>query len=369
MRKIPPVDLACQYEQIAQEANEAVLNVLSSGRYINGPVVIDFEEKFSQYVGVSQTVSCASGTDALYLSLRALDIGIGDEVITSPFTFIATAEAITHSGAEPVFIDIDPETFNLNPELLETAITPKTKAIIPVHLYGKPVDMTRVMEIAKRHNLFVIEDCAQATGAHWNGQRVGSFGDLGCFSFFPTKNLGGCGDGGAISTNNKELAKAMRELKEHGSSKRYHHENIGINSRLDAIQAAILRIKLAYLDQSNKVRRNIADYYNQLLKNVPGIVLPLDIAGGHVWNQYTIRVIKDSRDSLRERLENSGVIAMVYYPIPLHLQPVYQNLGYKEGSLPITEKICSQVLSLPMYPGLLPEEQELVIYTLKEAIE
>lgn len=368
MRKIPPVDLAREYKKIEQEANKAVLEVLSSGRYINGPVVMQFEEEFSNYIGVPYTVSCASGTDALYLALRSLKIGPGDEVITSPFTFIATAEVITLTGATPVFIDIKAETFNLNPELLEAAITPKTKAIIPVHLYGQPVDMTRVMEIAERHHLHVIEDCAQATGATWLGKRVGSFGALGCFSFFPTKNLGSCGDGGAITTHNLSLAQSIRMLKEHGSNKRYLHEEIGVNSRLDALQAAILRIKLSYLDSCNQARCQIAASYQKLLQYLPdGIILPIDpSAGGHVWNQYTIRLVEGSRDKLREYLESKGIISMVYYPIPLHLQPVYQNLGYQQGTLPIVEKVAHQVLSLPMFPGLLLEEQEQIVYALKE---
>ena len=369
VRKIPPVDLARQYKQIQQEANQAVLEVLSSGRYINGPVVTQFEEEFSNYIGVTQTVSCGSGTDALYLALRSLKIGPGDEVITTPFTFIATAEVITLTGATPVFIDISAETFNLNPELLETAITPKTKAIIPVHLYGKAVDMTSVMEIAKRHRLYVIEDCAQAAGATWKGQRVGSFGDVGCFSFFPTKNLGACGDGGAITTDNPSLAQSMRTLKEHGSSKRYAHEETGINSRLDAVQAAILRIKLKHLDSYNQERSQIAQIYQERLKHLPNIVLPqTQQLGGHVWNQYTIRVVKGSREELKVQLEGEGVISMVYYPIPLHLQPVYQGLGYQKGQLPIVEEVATQVLSLPMFPGLLLEEQEQIIYALQESL-
>lgn len=370
MRKIPSVDLVRQYEQIQHEANKAVLEVLSSGRYINGPVVAQFEQEFSDYLGLSHTVCCASGTDALYLALRALKIESGDEIITSPFTFIATAEVISLTGATPVFIDIQAETFNLNPQLLEAAITPKTKAIIPVHLYGQAVNMDKVMEIANRHNLYVIEDCAQATGATWQGRKVGSFGDVGCFSFFPTKNLGGCGDGGAITTDNLTLAQTMIMLKEHGSNKRYCHEETGVNSRLDAIQAAILRIKLTHLDKCNQERYKIAQLYNKLLSNITEIILPEDYSqGGHVWNQYTIRVKGNAREELKEQLEIKGITSMVYYPIPLHLQPVYQKLGYKRGSLPVVEQTCLEVLSLPMFPGLQPEEQEAIVYALKESFQ
>lgn len=367
VKKILPVDLARQYKQIEQEANEAVLEVLSSGKYINGPVVSQFEEDFANYNDVLSTISCASGTDALYLALQSLKIGPGDEVITSSLTFIATGEVITRSGATPVFVDIDAETFNCNIDLVEAAITERTKAIIPVHLYGHAVDMHRVMDIAKRYGLYVVEDCAQATGAKWQGQRVGSFGDLGCFSFFPTKNLGGCGDGGAVTTNNADLAKFIRMLKEHGSVQRYCHEETGLNSRLDAIQAAILRVKLTYLDQWNENRRSIAQSYHRLLENIPGIVLPKDISGdGHVWNQYTIRVLGGSRDQLKEELEKKNISSMIYYPIPLHLQPVYRNLGYRLGDIPLSEATANEVLSLPMFPDLLLEEQEKVAHALKE---
>ncbi len=370
MRKIPPVDLARQYAKIESEANQAVLEVLSSGRYINGPVVTQFEQEFSDYLNVLYTVSCGSGTAALYLALRALKIGPGDEVITSPFTFIATAEVITLTGATPVFIDIQAETFNLNPELLEAAITPRTRAIIPVHLYGQAVDMGRVMEIAERYKLYVIEDCAQATGAKWQGRKVGSFGDIGCFSFFPTKNLGGCGDGGAITTNNVSLAQTVKMLKEHGSNKRYSHEETGVNSRLDAVQAAILRIKLKYLDSYNQERYNIAQLYENLLSHLPGVILPKDhSSSGHVWNQYTVRVKDGLREELKTQLDLKGITSMVYYPIPLHLQPVYKKLGYLKDQLPIVEGVASEVLSLPMFPGLLPEEQKQIAYAVQESLD
>lgn len=373
MNKIPPVDLARQYQSIEAEANLAALAVLRSGYYIGGTVVSDFEQQFADYVGTEHGIGCNSGTDALYLSLLALNLGPNDEVITASFTFFATAEVITLTGAKPVFVDIDPATFNLDPQLIEAAITPQTKAIIPVHLFGQPVNMTEVMAIAEKYNLAVIEDCAQATGAEWQGQRVGSWGKTGAFSFFPTKNLGGCGDGGAVTCKDPDLAANIRMLKEHGSRQRYYHEAIGINSRLDALQAAILKIKLKHLEDWNQQRRDLAKRYTELLQPLPNLILPREISGGkHVWNQYTIRVIDDGtetrskRDRLRDKLQADGVISMVYYPIPLHLQPIYQPLGYQVGSLPHTEQVAKEVLSLPLFPGMTVAEQIQVVYALKE---
>jgi dTDP-4-amino-4,6-dideoxygalactose transaminase len=381
VKKIPPVDLARQYQQIAQETDAAILAVLKSGYYIGGPVVSEFEQQFAEYVGTSHAIGCNSGTDALYLAILALEIGPGDEVITPSFTFFATAEMVSQTGATPVFVDIDPLTFNLDPHKLEAAITSKTKAIIPVHLFGQAVDMTTVMAIAEKHHLFVIEDCAQATGAKWQDKQVGSWGHINAFSFFPTKNLGGCGDGGAVTTNDPVLADKVRMLKEHGSRQRYFHEAIGINSRLDALQAAILQIKLRYLDEWNQQRQQAAQLYTELLTPIPHLILPTEIAGGeHVWNQYTIRIQNNNskginrdatgtlRDRVREKLQESGVISMIYYPIPLHLQVVYQNLGYPLGSFPQTEAIAEEVLSLPMFPGINSEEQQQVAYALKEVL-
>ncbi|MCP2728016.1 DegT/DnrJ/EryC1/StrS family aminotransferase [Limnofasciculus baicalensis] len=374
MNSIPPIDLKRQYQLIGEEVSAAVTAVLSSGRYIGGPVVQEFEQQFAAYTGVSEGVACNSGTDALYLALRALNIGAGDEVITTPFTFMATAEAITHAGATPVFVDIDPETFNIDITKIPPAITNKTKAIMPVHLFGHPVNMSALMDIAQAHNLLVIEDCAQATGAEWAGQKIGSIGHIGCFSFFPTKNLGGCGDGGAVTTNDQTLAASIRRLKEHGMSDRYHHQETGINSRLDALQAAILQIKLPYLERWNDARRQVAENYHRLLQPVSEIVLPQELSGGRaVWNQYTIRITKDSsnneyRDWIRSQLQQFGISSMVYYPLPLHLQPVYENLGYQVGELPIVEGICHEVLSLPMFPEITLEEQEQVVYSLKDSL-
>ena len=371
---IPPIDLTEQFKLIQAEVNAAVAEVLASGQYINGPIVQSFTKAFGRSVGTDYCVACNSGTDALYLALRALNIGPGDEVITSPFTFIATAEVISAVGATPVFVDIDIDTFNLDITGLEAAITPRSRAIIPVHLFGRPVDMGPLLDIASRHQLAVVEDCAQATGATWQGKPVGSLGQVGCFSFFPTKNLGGCGDGGAITTNDPNLAATVTMLREHGSRVRYYHEAIGINSRLDSLQAAILDIKLRYLEQWNQQRALIAQRYDVLLADVEGIVPPqAPTFGQSVWNQYTIRITGataegQERNQIQQRMREAGVISMVYYPIPLHLQEVYQSLGYKPGDFPQSEAAAHQVLSLPMFPELDVDRQEIIANTLKQVL-
>jgi dTDP-4-amino-4,6-dideoxygalactose transaminase len=373
---IPPLDLKRQYQSIGADVSAAVLEVLASGAYIGGAVVQNFEQQFATYVGTTEAIGCNSGTDALYLALRAMKIGAGDEVITTPFTFIATAETISEVGAKPVFVDIDPVTFNLDLSQLAAAITPRTKAMMPVHLFGNPLDMTELMSIATQHNLIVIEDCAQATGAKWNGKQVGSIGHFGCFSFFPTKNLGACGDGGAITVNDPALAADLRMYREHGSRQRYYHEAIGVNSRLDAIQAAILQVKLQHLDRWNQQRAAVAARYQELLANMPGIITPQPTHGGEsAWNQYTIRLVAPEgmdaaayRDRVRARLLEAGVISMIYYPLPLHLQAVYQDLGLPVGSFPVTELVSNQVLSIPMFPELTIDEQQRVVYALKDAI-
>lgn len=371
MNNIPPVDLKQQYEAIASEVGPVVLEVLASGRYIGGPVVEVFEAEFAQFVGTPECVACNSGTDALLLALRALEIGPGDEVITSPFTFIATAEAISLVGATPVFVDIDAQTFNLDIEQVEAAITPRTRALLPVHLFGQPVDMTRLMAIAQAHQLVVVEDCAQATGAQWAGETVGSIGHVGCFSFFPTKNLGACGDGGAATARDPAIAAKIKMLREHGSKERYLHEAVGINSRLDAIQAVILSAKLKYLASWNEKRAQLAAHYHQLLQPLPHIACPQELAGGRsAWNQYTIRVKSQEcdRDIVRSRLQEKGISSMVYYPLPLHLQPVYQHLGYQPGRLPVAEQACREVLSLPLFPEMTQEQQVAVTYALKDSL-
>ncbi|MFQ4139536.1 DegT/DnrJ/EryC1/StrS family aminotransferase [Nodosilinea sp. PGN35] len=374
MSVIPPVDLTEQFRTIQSDVNAAVAEVLASGQYINGPVVETFAQAFGDYVGTEHCIVCNSGTDALYLALRALNIGPGDEVITSPFTFIATAEAISAVGATPVFVDIDLDTFNIDVASIEAAVSDRTRAIMPVHLFGRPVDMGPIMDLAARHDLTVIEDCAQATGAEWMGQQVGRVGQVGCFSFFPTKNLGGCGDGGALTTNDEALAATARMLTEHGSRVKYHHEAIGVNSRLDSVQAAILAIKLRHLDRWNQQRSQVADRYHSLLAPVPEVVRPLPVTFGRsVWNQYTLRLPQatakgQERNQVQQLMREAGVICMVYYPLPLHLQPVYRSLGYQLGALPNAEAAAHQVLSLPMFPELTAAAQEQVVQTLRAVL-
>jgi dTDP-4-amino-4,6-dideoxygalactose transaminase len=374
---IPPFDLTQQYKMLQAEASTAVLDVLASGQYINGPLVKEFEQQFAHYVGAADCIACNSGTDALYLALRSLDIGEGDEVITTPFTFIATAEMISAAGAKSVFVDIDPQTFNLDLDQVEAAITERTKAIMPVHLFGQPVDMTRLMAIAQSHNLFVIEDCAQSTGAEWQGTKTGSIGHIGCFSFYPTKNLGACGDGGAVTTNDEAIAQKIRVLRDHGQQQRYVSEEIGVNSRLDAVQAAILLLKLRHLDEWNEKRQAIATRYSELLNPLPGIVTPQALTGGqHVWNQYTIRLTQNSptassenyRDQVRQKLQQQGIGSMIYYPVPLHLQPVFARSNDQSGKFPAVEGVAQEVLSLPMFPELSSEQQDHVVYALKDCL-
>jgi dTDP-4-amino-4,6-dideoxygalactose transaminase len=371
---IPPLDLKRQYQIIGAEIDAAVLSVLASGAYIGGPGVQTFEQEFAAYVGTADAIGCNSGTDAIYLALKILGIGAGDEVITTPFTFIATAEMISAVGAKPVLVDIDADTYNIDLNKIAAAITPRTKAIMPVHLFGRPVDMTALMSIANAHNIKVIEDCAQSTGAEWAGQKTGNIGHVGCFSFFPTKNLGCCGDGGAITLNDPTWAADARMYREHGSRTRYYHEVVGINSRLDAIQAAILSIKLRYLDKWNAGRAEVADRYQQLLGNISTIALPqpTPARGKSSWNQYTLRILGSDdgthRDAVRAKLQEAGVISMIYYPLPLHLQKVYQELGYQAGDFPVTEEVSHQVLSIPMFPEITAAEQERVAYALKAAL-
>jgi dTDP-4-amino-4,6-dideoxygalactose transaminase len=360
------LDLTEQYKQIKDEVEKNVLEVLSSGNYILGKNVKAFEEEMAQFCGTAKAVGVASGTDALHLALRALDIGAGDEVITVAFTFVATAETIALAGATPVFVDIDPDTFNMNIKELESKITPKTKAIIPVHLYGQPVDMDHIVEIAKRYNLYVIEDCAQAIGATYKGKKVGSIGDIGCFSFFPSKNLGACGDGGMITTNSAYLTDRVLALRNHGGSIRYYHKEIGLNSRLDEIQAAILRVKLKHIEKWNDQRKNVAHLYNELLKDVTEIKTPVELDGTNcVYHQYTIQT--DHRDRLHEDLKERGVMSMIYYPVPVHLQEAYAYLNIKEGSLPVTEAVSKKVLSLPIYPELASDTQKIIAEAVKKS--
>ncbi len=384
--QIPPFSLEAQISEIGEEIEEALIKVFRSGKYIGGEEVSSFEKAFALATETSYSVSCNSGTDALILALRSLNIGQGDEVITSSFSFFATAEAITSVGARPVFVDIDPENYLMDLDLIEKAITSRTKAILPVHLFGHPIDMDKIMAIAEVNNLKVVEDCAQAAGAHWRGKPVGSYGDVGCFSFFPTKNLGAAGDGGAITTNNFDLATKIRELAIHGMPKRYFHTNIGYNSRLDSLQAAILNVKLNRLNKWIEQRKIIATNYINKLSIIEGIKLPSNSLMNnscHSWNQFVIRVMDNSfiknikhtsenffdnsnRDIFKMELQSLGVNTIIYYPIPIHLQPAYKDLGYKEGSLPLTEKVCSQVISLPIFPELKSFQQSYVIDKINE---
>ena len=365
---IPILDSKRQYATIGSEVEKAVCEVLRSGSYILGPNTKALEKELAEFFGVNYTVGLNSGTDALHLALRALDIGAGDEVITTAFTFVATTEAIGIVGAKPVFVDINPDTFNIDPDKIEAAITPKTKAIIPVHLYGQPCEMDNIMDIAKRHNLRVIEDCCQAIGATYKGQMVGSFGDFGCLSFYPTKNLGGMGDGGLIMTNSEKLRDRVVALRNHGGAVRYYHDEIGVNSRLDEVQAAILRVKLPHIKDWNEKRRAHAAYYNKLFADCKDVVTPVEADNTYcVYHQYTVKI--PNRDEVHKMLQERGIGAMLYYPVPLHLQKVHAYLGVGEGSLPYTEDDTKHVISLPMFPELTEEEQRTVASTLIDCIE
>jgi len=365
---IPILDLKPQYASLQPQMDEAILAAVRSGQYINGPNVKAFEKELAAYVGAKHAIGLNSGTDALHLALRALDIGPGDEVITVPFTFVATTEAIGIVGATPVFVDIDPVTYNMDPMEVEAKITPRTKAILPVHLYGQPADMDTLMAIAAKHGLHVIEDCAQAIGATLNGKQVGTFGTVGCFSFFPSKNLGAYGDGGACVTDDPELAARITALRGHGGRVKYHHEELGVNSRLDEVQAAVLRVKLPHLDSWNEARREVARRYNELLKEIPGVVTPEELSGTvPVYHQYTIR-LRD-RDGVQESLKVQGVQSMVYYPVPLHLQKVHDKLGCQSGDFPISERAAREVLSLPIFPEITLEQQQSVADALRRAVE
>lgn len=365
---IPIIDSKRQYAAIQNEVEKEVIDVMRSGSYILGKHNKAFEQEMADFIGVGYSVALNSGTDALHLALRALDIGPGDEVITVAFTFVATTEAIGIVGAKPVFVDIDPDTFNMDADLIEEKITPKTKAILPVHLYGQPCDMDKIMTIAKKHNLHVIEDCCQAIGAEFKGKKVGSFGDIGCFSFYPTKNLGTMGDGGLAVTNSEALKNRMVALRNHGGAVRYYHDEIGVNSRLDEIQAAILRVKLPYINDWNKARRAHAAFYNELFKDAKNIETPKEIDNVYaVYHQYTIKV--SNRDEVHKMLQEAGIGAMIYYPVPLHLQKVHSYLGLKEGLLPHTERDTKMVMSLPMFAEITEEEQRTVAKTVIECVE
>ena len=361
---IPFLDLQAQYKAIGPELEAAVVAVMRSGEFVLGSKVVAFEEAFAAYCGARHCVALNTGTSALHLALLALDIGPGDEVITVPMTFIATVAAIRYANATPVFVDIDPVTWTMDPKRLEAAITPRTKAILPVHLHGRLADMTAIKAIAERHGIRVIEDCAQAHGAEYAGKRAGTFGAIGCFSFYPGKNLGACGEGGSIVTDNDEYAGIARQLRDWGQSSKYNHERHGFNYRMDGIQGAILRVKLRHLERWTEGRRAVAREYTRLLGN-SGVTTPAEQEWArHVYHVYAIR--SKQRDALNEYLNGKGIQTGIHYPIPVHLQKAYAEPYYGVGSFPVSEEVASQVLSLPIYPELTSEQLATVADAVRE---
>ncbi|MBN2315474.1 MAG: DegT/DnrJ/EryC1/StrS family aminotransferase [Sedimentisphaerales bacterium] len=343
------VGLKSQYDEIAGEIKAALDRVLTSGWFILGQELASFEEEFAEYIGTQYAIGLNSGSDALLLAVKALGIGPGDEVLTVAHTYISSVDSIVRNGATPVFVDIDPETFCIDPAQIEDKITEKTKAILPVHLYGQPADMTPIMNIAKRHNLFVIEDACQAHGAKYKGEKVGGIGDIACFSFYPVKNLGAYGDGGMVVTNDDELAEKVKMLRNYGQPEKHRHVFVGVNSRLDEMQSAILSIKLKYLDPWNQSRHQVADWYNEYL-NGSGLVTPVEKDyAEHVYHLYVVRC--KNRDTVQQKLTKCGIHTQIHYPVPVHKQPAYQNLGF-DLSLPATEQACREILSLPIHPCL-----------------
>lgn len=363
---IPLVDLKLQYQLHKAEIDAAMQEAAASAAYILGPNVKALEAEIAVYCDCPYGVGVGNCTDALHLALRALKIGPGDEVITTPFTFVATTEAIGIVGAKPVFVDIVPATFNMDPAQLEAAVTPRTKAILPVHLYGQPCDMDPIIAIANKHGLAVVEDCAQAIGAVYHGKKVGSFG-TGCLSFFPSKNLGAFGDGGMVVGSDKEIIDRVEMLRRHGGKVKYHHSELGLNSRLDELQAAILRVKFRYLEEWTEARRRLAYQYNELLEDVPAVRTPCEIANVRaVYHQYTV-CVRD-RGDVQARLKEAGVSSFVYYPVPLHLQEVHANLGHQAGDFPFSEEAAATCLSLPMFPEMTDEQQDRVVDILRLSV-
>jgi len=365
---IPLLDLSRQYAYLKPELNKAVLEVIENNAFILGPKVKELEEKIAALSETEYGIGVASGTDALLIALRACDVGPGDEVITTDFSFFASAGVISRLGARPVFIDIEPETYNIDPNLIEAAITPKTKAIMPVHLFGQLVDMDPIMEIARKHNLKVVEDAAQAIGAEHKGRKAGSIGDFGCFSFYPSKNLGAGGDGGMIVTNNEEGAGRCRMLRVHGENPKYFYHMIGYNSRLDSLQAAILLVKLPYLEDWSKKRIAHADIYDQALAGLNGLTAPVrkDYSTFHIYNQYTIAA--PEREKLMAVLKEKNIGHCIYYPLPFHKQKCFDDLGYKESDCPVSSRAAEEVLSIPVYPELTAGEQAEIIKVIKEVV-
>lgn len=374
MRKIQMVDLISQYEKIKPEVDQALQEVIQSAAFINGPAVKSFQKELEDYLGVKHVIPCANGTDALQIAMMGLNLKPGDEVITATFTYVATAEVIALLGLKPVLVDVDEDTFAINPEQVKAAITPRTKAIVPVHLFGQCAPMEAIMEIAREHNLYIIEDTAQAIGAEYTfadgtRRKAGTIGDIGATSFFPSKNLGCYGDGGALCTNDEDLAQHLRMIANHGQAKRYYHDEVGVNSRLDAMQAAILRCKLPHLDEYNAARRKAADYYDAAFANVSDLSTPVRASySTHVFHQYTLRLKEGSRDELVEKLKEKEVPAMIYYPVPLHFQKAYRDSRYSNGDFPISEKLVTEVFSLPMQTELSEEQLKYITETVIQTI-
>ncbi|OQA12638.1 MAG: UDP-2-acetamido-2-deoxy-3-oxo-D-glucuronate aminotransferase [Bacteroidetes bacterium ADurb.Bin397] len=367
MRKLAMVDLVSQYEKIKPEIDKAVLDVIASSAFINGPEVKSFQAELEKYLGAKHVIPCANGTDALQIAMMALNLQPGDEVITGNFTYVATAEVIALLKLKPVLVDVFEDTFTIDPAAVEKAITPKTKAIVPVHLFGQCAKMDEIMAIAKKHNLYVIEDVAQAIGADYtfadgSKKKAGTIGDIGCTSFFPSKNLGCYGDGGAIFTENDDIAKKIRMVANHGQSVQYYHDEIGVNSRLDSMQAAILRIKLRHLDEYAAARNKVAAYYDKSFANHPKVKIPVrDPKSTHVFHQYTLVLNGVDRTAMRDFLAAKGIPSMIYYPVPLHLQKAYMDPRYKEGDFPVTEHLCKNVISLPMHTEMSDADMEFIV--------
>lgn len=363
-KKVPFLDLKAHHDPIRQEVMAAIAEVVDVNAFAGGPFVARFEAAYAAYCATKYCIGVGNGTDSLWFSLLALGVGPGHEVITAPMTFMATAEAITYAGARPVFVDINPQTYTIDPAKIEAAITPRTRAIMPVHLFGQCADMDPIMEIARRHGLQVIEDAAQAQGALYRQRKAGSIGDAGSFSFYPGKNLGAWGEAGAITTNDTGLRERLQMFREHGQQRKYFHDVVGWNGRMDGIQAAVLAVKLKYLDQANDGRRRAAARYTELLAGVDGLTLPVEAGyARHIYHVYAVRVT--GRTAIMQRLEELGIGCGIHYPLPVHLQKAYANLGYKQGDFPVSEACAESFLSLPMFPELTDAQIELVVAALK----
>src|ERR1035437_5474685 len=375
MNKIHMVDLRGQYLKIKDEVDAAIAGVLDSCAFINGPEVKEFQKELEQYLGVKHVIPCGNGTDALQIAMMALNFQPGDEVITADFTYAATAEVIALLKLKPVLVDVYKDNFSINPRALEAAITDRTVAIVPVHLFGQCVDMEAIMDIAKRHNLYVIEDTAQTIGAEYTFSdgtvhKAGTIGTIGTTSFFPSKNLGAYGDGGAIYTNDDELAKKLKMIANHGQSIQYYHDEIGVNSRLDSIQAAILRIKLKHLDEYAMARQKVAGYYDNAFRQYTSVIIPeVCNYSTHVYHQYTLQIINSDRNELRKFLADKGIPSMIYYPLPLHIQKAYLDSRYKEGDFPVTEELCKTVLSLPIHTEMTEDQMDYIINSVLEFVQ